>query len=130
SIWRPRHRERARLSLRIVRSHSNARNLGAGRTHPRELDVDHRDRVAFEVDVRSLSGGDGDQLAIGPRLDAEGTGLDGDAWRDFDDWNACQRPLEVHHGHVIRARVSREKESLSVAAAAQGEELRVRPATE
>src|SRR5262249_8863127 len=112
------------------RSHSNARNLGAGRAHPGELHVDDGDRVAFEVDVRSLSGGDGDELAVRARLDAEGTGLDRDAWRDFDDRNARQRALEVHHGHVIRARVSREQENLSVAVAAQREELRVGPATE
>src|SRR6266853_1107100 len=38
--------------------------------------------------------------------------------------------MEIHHGHVVRARVARKEVRLSVAAAAQGEKFGVGPATE
>src|SRR5437667_2044941 len=69
-------------------------------------------------------------LPFGLALMPKGPVCTGNARRDFDDRHARERLVEIHHGHIVRARVTREKISLSVASAAQGEKFRIRPAAE
>ena len=97
TIGSPRDCEWPRLAIRIVSPYSDAGGLGAGQSLSSEIHIDDRNGVPFEIDFGALSGGDGDEAAIGARLDAERPGLNGNARRDFDDRNAHQGPLQIHH---------------------------------
>src|SRR5262249_26580001 len=86
--------------------------------------------VALEVDLRALSRGDRDELAVRTRLDPERPGLNRNAGRNFDDRNARERAPQVHHRYIVGSSVAGEEIGPAVAAVSQGEELRIRPAAE
>src|SRR6267378_747149 len=107
-----------------------ARESGQADFEGNTIHIDDGDRIPLEIRLPALPRGDGDELTVWARFNAEGAGLNGNAGRDFDDRRAHQRLVEVHHGHIGCARVAREEISLAVTAMAQGQELRIRPATE
>src|SRR5262249_50348301 len=122
--------ERPCLAGRVVRADAHAGELGARGARASAVYVDDRDGVAFEVDLRALARGHCDEFAVRARLDPEGPGLDRNAGRDFHDRNARERALQVHYRYVVGTGVAGEEIGPAVAAVPQGEELRIRPATE
>ena len=105
SIGCPGDRERACLAVGVVCADADTRHLSVRRSHAGAVDIDDRDRVPFEVDVGSLAGGNGDESSVGAGFDPKRPGLDSNARRHFHDRDARQGFLEIHHRHVIGARV-------------------------
>src|SRR5262249_49929952 len=87
-VGRPRERERPRLAVGIVGSDLDPGHLSVRRAHAGEIHVDDGDCVPLEIDIGPFARGDGDKFAVWTCLDAEGSSLDGNAWRNFDHRNA------------------------------------------